>query len=78
MNYVYLMMDCIYSCEAAFSESQVVVKFRAFHAAGDSRSRVGRGAFGEIISLSSLTRNANAGICGNKQGYMYVLVEFEL
>ena len=68
------MMDCIYSCEAAFSESQVVVKFRAFHAAGDSRSRVGRGAF----SLSSLTRNANTGIRGNKQGHMYVLVEFEL
>ena len=64
--------------EAAFCESRVVVKFRAFHAVGDSRSCVGHGAFGRIISLSSLTRNTNAGICGNKQGHMYVLVEFEL
>jgi len=54
--------------EAAFCELRVVVKLRAFHAAGDFRSRVGRGAFGGIISLSSLTRNANAEIRGNKHG----------
>ena len=75
---VYIILLSERGSEAAFCESRVVVKFRAFHAAGDSWSRVGRGAFGGIISLSSLTRNANAGIRGNKHGHMYVLVEFEL
>ena len=75
---VYIILLSERGSEAAFCESRVVVKFRAFHAAADFRPRVSRGAFGGIISLSSLTRNTNAGIRGNKQGHMYVLVEFEL
>ena len=69
MLVVYIILLGERGSEVAFYESRVVVKFRAFHAAGDFRSRVGRGAFGWIISsLSLLTRNANAGIRGNKQG----------
>ena len=51
--YIIPLSEC--GSEAAFCESRVVVKFHAFHAAGDSRLRVGHGAFGGIISLSSLT-----------------------
>ena len=64
MLVVYIILLSERGSEAAFCESWVVVKLRALHAAGDSRSRVGRGAFGGIISLFSLTRNTNAGIRG--------------
>ena len=66
---VYIILLSERGSEAAICESRVVVKFRAFHAAGDSRSRgvrrdylaflahVGRGAFD----------NANAGWNTRKQ-----------
>ena len=36
---VYIILLSEHGSEAVFCESRVVVKFRAFHAAGDSRSR---------------------------------------
>ena len=47
---VYIILLSERGSEAIFCESRVVVKFRAFHAAGDSRSHVGRGTFGETLS----------------------------